>query len=90
MSESQEPGGSQAPQTSQELQPLAVGTAQVIVAGLAVWVVALALTLAIPTLHSGSRHWWPWTCVVGIGLGLFGLSYVRRARGSASRGQTRS
>ena len=53
--------------------------------GLAVWLVALVLTLAVPALHQDDRHWWPWTCLAGLALGLFGYSYVRRARGNATR-----
>ena len=51
--------------------------------GEAVWLVALVLTLAVPALHEGDRHWWPWTCVAALVLGGLGLAYVRRGRGNA-------
>lgn len=67
-----------------EPQPLPWRTTRVILWGLAVWGVALVVTLVVPALHTGERSWWPWTCVAGIGLGLFGYSYVRRGRGNAA------
>jgi Protein of unknown function (DUF2530) len=65
-------------------QPVAVDTARIILAGLACWVVALVVVLAVPSLHTGSRDWWPWACVTGLVLGLLGLAYVRRGRGNAA------
>lgn len=64
-------------------QPLHVDTARVILGGICVWVVALVVTLLVPALHEGGRHWWPWTCVAGIVLGCLGWAYVRRGRGNA-------
>jgi hypothetical protein len=52
--------------------------------GTGCWVLALAVTLAVPALHQGGRGWWPWTCVTGVVLGLLGLAYVRRGRGNAA------
>ncbi len=60
-----------------------VSTRAVVVVGTAMWAVALVVTLAVPALHTGERSWWPWTCVTGIGLGLFAWWYVRRGRGNA-------
>ncbi|GAA1797722.1 MAG: DUF2530 domain-containing protein [Actinobacteria bacterium] len=57
---------------------------RIVLAGMGVWAVALVLTLIIPALHRGDRHWWPWACVAGIGLGLIGYLYVRRGRGNAA------
>lgn len=73
------------PVAPEQIEPHAsvVSTAQVIVGGMAAWLVALVVTLAVPALHQGSRDWWPWTCVGGVALGLFGYSYVRRGRGNA-------
>ena len=85
MTESSRRGAGDQPLDADEpVQPLAVSTEKVILWGLAVWVVALVLTLAVPGLHAGDRHWWPWTCVAGLALGLFGYSYVRRGRGNAT------
>ncbi len=67
-----------------EPQPLHVPTRSIVLAGTAVWVVALALTLLVPSLHEGGRHWWPWTCVTGVALGVVALVYVGRGRGNAA------
>jgi hypothetical protein len=60
-----------------------VSTRAIVVVGTALWTVALVVTLVVPALHTGERSWWPWTCVTGIGLGLFAAWYVRRGRGNA-------
>jgi hypothetical protein len=52
--------------------------------GLALWSVALLVTLLMPSLHHGERLWWPWTCVAGLVGGGLALLYVRRGRGNAS------
>ena len=67
-----------------ELQPLAIDTVRIVVAGTALFPVALVVTLAVPALHSGARDWWPWACVSGLGLGLVGLAYILRGRGNAA------
>ena len=74
------PGGTD----PQELQPLAVSSATVTLWGTIGWLLALGLTLAVPSLHEGDRQWWPWTCVAAIVLGLLGFAYVRRGRGNAT------
>lgn len=66
------------------IEPLKVDTLPIIVIGLALWAIALVLTLVIPALHSGDRDWWPWAAVAGLVLGGLGLTYVRRGRGNAS------
>ena len=68
----------------QPTQPVAVDTARIVVAGLVCWAVALVVVLAVPALHTADRHWWPWSCVTGLVLGLLGLAYVRRDRGNAA------
>ena len=40
-----------------EPQPLQVSTARVVLWGIGTWAVALAVTLAVPALHTGSRDW---------------------------------
>jgi Protein of unknown function (DUF2530) len=72
------------PPVAPELRPVAVPMTRIIEVGLAVWVVALVLTLVVPTLHEGPRSWWPWCCVAGLALGLAGYAYVRRGRGNAA------
>jgi H+/Cl- antiporter ClcA len=66
-----------------ELEPLPVSTPRIIIAGIVAWVAALLATVLVPALHEADRSWWPWTCVTGIALGLFGYAYVRRGRGNA-------
>jgi hypothetical protein len=66
------------------LEPLHVNLPRLILAGEVLWVIALVLTLAVPTLHSGDRSWWPWTAVSGVLLGALGLVYLHRGRGNAS------
>jgi hypothetical protein len=38
----------------------------------------------VPSMHSGDRSWWPWTCVTGIVLGAFAYWYVGRGRGGTA------
>ena len=78
------PGTAPSGEPSAELQPLSVSSATVTLWGLACWVVALAATVTIPSLHEGDRHWWPWTCVAAIVIGSLGYAYVRRGRGNAA------
>jgi hypothetical protein len=66
------------------LTPARIDTAPIVVAGIGCWSVALVVTLLVPALHSGERGWWPWACVSGLVLGLLGLAYVLRGRGSAA------
>jgi len=67
-----------------ELEPLGWSTIRVVLLGTAAWALALVTTLVVPALHTGDRSWWPWSCVAGILLGLFGCVYVRRGRGNAT------
>ena len=46
---------------------------KVTLTGVAVWIVALVVILAVPSLHEGARDWWPWAPVCGIVLGLLGF-----------------
>jgi hypothetical protein len=54
--------------------PLQVDTARVVLAGTAVWAVALVVLLVL-----GDRvdRVWIWTCVAGIALALLGLGIMR-------------
>ena len=40
------------------------------------WAVALVVVVLVRHQLPGSGHLWIWTCVTGVGLGLFGLAYV--------------
>ena len=73
------------PEPRQPVEPLAIDTIHVVLAGLTVWAVALLVTLVVPALHSGDRDWWPWTCVAGLVIGALGLIYIRRGRASAAQ-----
>ena len=52
------------------------------------WMLALIVLLSVGNLLPADVHWWVWTCVCGMAMGLFGLWYVpflkrRRARMAA-------
>ncbi|HPF79641.1 DUF2530 domain-containing protein [Nostocoides australiense] len=65
-------------------EPIGFRMDRIVLIGMAVWAVGLIVTLVVPTLHEGSRSWWPWACVAGIVLGAIGYLYVRRGRGNAA------
>jgi len=57
------------------------------------WVIALIILLAVRTDIPASDRWWIWTCVTGLGLGLFGLLYVpvlKRSRARAAERRARA
>ncbi|HLT67011.1 MAG TPA: DUF2530 domain-containing protein [Microbacterium sp.] len=59
--------------------PVATDDRAAILAGLVLWVLALAALLVfVGSLVEAGRVWWLWTCLVGIGLGLVTLVYVHR------------
>ncbi|MGN6089538.1 MAG: DUF2530 domain-containing protein [Actinomycetales bacterium] len=61
------------------VEPLQVNMTRVVLAGIVAWAVTLVvLLLARDELRRHGTSWWIWTCVVAIGLGGFGLAYVRR------------
>ncbi|HEY5249384.1 MAG TPA: DUF2530 domain-containing protein [Dermatophilaceae bacterium] len=64
--------------------PLASDTARMLQIGMALWSIALVVSLVVPALHQGERAWWPWTCVAGFVGGGLALLYVRRGRGNAA------
>lgn len=49
------------------------------------WAVALVVLLVIRTDIPPHDRWWIWTCVTGLGLGVFGLLYVPRLKRSRER-----
>ena len=53
------------------------------------WAIALIILLAVRTQIPASDRWWIWTCVTGVGLGLFGLLYVPRLKRSRDRAAER-
>lgn len=72
----------------EEPEPLAVDTIRLLQIGVALWAVALLVSLLVPELHRAERYWWPWTCVAGVAGGVLALAYVRRGRGNASMAQS--
>ena len=52
--------------------------------GILVWLVVLAVLLALPSLRTGDREWWVWVPVAGIVLGALGYAYLRRGKGNAA------
>lgn len=70
--------------SADDLLPVTIDVLRVLEIGIALWVIALVLTLVIPTLHQDGRDWWPWTCVAGAVLGGIGWAYIKRGRGNAS------
>jgi len=53
------------------------------------WVVALIVLLAVRPQIPAADRWWIWTCVTGVGLGIFGLLYVPRLKRSRERAARR-
>ena len=60
--------------TKQAPPPLQVDTARVVLAGTALWAIALVVLLLL-----GDRvdRMWTWTCVAAIGLAILGLGIMR-------------
>jgi hypothetical protein len=50
------------------------------------WAVAVIVVLALRDRLPAGDRWWLWTCVAGLGLGIFALWYVPRMK----RGRARS
>ena len=67
------------------VEPLSVPSRPIIAAGTGLWALALLATLVVPTLHTGDRSWWPWTCVTGIVLGGIAWWYVGRGHANAAQ-----
>ncbi len=73
-----------------EVPPAFEGNDQMVGAvGAVAWAVALIVLLVLGNHLPPSRHWWIWTCVVGVGLGVFAVLYIprlKRAREKAAAG----
>jgi len=71
---------------NREVPPAFEGNDQLIAAiGTAAWAVALIVLVSLGHHLPRSSHWWIWSCVAGVGLGLFGVLYVPRLKRSRSR-----
>ncbi len=72
-----------------EVPPPLEGNDQMVAAtGAVVWAVALIVMLALSLSGHlpASRHWWIWTCVAGVGLGLFAvvsIPWIKRGKARA-------
>ena len=55
----------------------------------AAWALALIVLLSLGHDLPSSKHWWIWTCVTGIGLGLFAVGYVPWLKRSRARAAER-
>ena len=53
------------------------------------WAVALIVLLLVRSDIPAHDRWWIWTCVTGLGLGVFGLLYVPRLKRSRERAARR-
>ncbi len=64
-----------------DVEPLDVDGVRTVQVGSLLWFVAfLALLPFYGQLQDSGRTWWLWTCLAGLGLGLFGLEYTTRRR----------
>lgn len=63
-------------------EPLQTDDRPVVLVGIGLWIVAFVV-LAVFFRDDLRRHdatWWLWACVVGVGLGLYGLRVASRRR----------
>lgn len=67
-----------------EAPEVTLRTIRVVHWGMLLWLVALVVVLAVPSLREGDREWWVWVPVAGIGLGIIGHVYLARGRGNAA------
>ena len=69
-----------------EVPPPLEGNDRLIAAvGTGVWAVVLITVVLLRDRMPASSHWWIWTCVAGVGLGLFGVVYVPMLQRSRAR-----
>ena len=65
--------------------PLEANDRVVTWAGTAGWAVALVVLLIIRGSLPAGQRWWIWTCVTGLGMGLFAIWYVPRLKRGRAR-----
>jgi hypothetical protein len=53
------------------------------------WAVALIVLVVLRSDLRPADRWWIWTCVTGLGLGVFGLLYVPRLKRARERAHRR-
>jgi hypothetical protein len=69
--------------------PLEANDRVVTLAGTAGWAVALVVLLIVRDSLPAGQRWWIWTCVTGLGMGLFALWYVPRFKRTRARSAAR-
>jgi len=75
------------PKPTREVPPALEGNDRLIAAiGAGVWAVALIVVVVLRHHLPPAQHWWIWTCVVGVGLGLFGVVYIPLLKRARARG----
>ncbi|HUC57260.1 MAG TPA: DUF2530 domain-containing protein [Streptosporangiaceae bacterium] len=57
--------------------------------GTIAWAVALIVLVVLRDRLPVADRWWIWTCVAGVGFGLFGLAYVPHLKRSRARAAAR-
>ena len=73
-----------------DVPPPLEGNDQLITAaGTVAWAVALIVLVIMRNHIPESSHWWIWTCTVGVGLGVFGLTYIPRMKRARARAAAR-
>jgi len=70
--------------------PLEGNDRLITVVGTIGWAVALAVVLGLWDTMPRSAHWWVWTCLTGVGLGLFAIAYVPHLKRSRAKAADRS
>ncbi|MGQ0631157.1 MAG: DUF2530 domain-containing protein [Sporichthyaceae bacterium] len=75
-------------------EPLEIDDSLVILVGTILWGIAfVVLVLAYPKLDEHGNEWWPFTALMGLGLGLWGWFLTRKriaARTAARRAGTKT
>jgi H+/Cl- antiporter ClcA len=69
------------PYGAEAITPVDVDGVLATTVGTVLW--ALAFLVLLPfrgRLEDNDAEWWLWTCLAGVGLGLFGIAYCRRRR----------
>jgi hypothetical protein len=56
--------------------PIETNLRLVVVIGIALWAITLAVFVVAPATVPASRPWWPFTCIVGILLGIYAFFKV--------------
>src|ERR1017187_8283517 len=76
--------------TRRPAPPPLEGNDQLVTAVITVaWAVALIVVAALRDRLPAGDRWWFWTCVAGLGLGIFALWYVPRINRPPPRGGAR-